>query len=209
MRDAGNADTLTKPVPAQALRAALLRHLAGKAGTGVEVSVPRDTGAKRPRILVVEDNPVNQMVAVGLLDALGYETETAEDGQEALEVFDPERFDAVLMDVQMPRLDGYAATRALRARGDDRRVPVLAMTAAAVEGERERCLAAGMDDFLTKPVDPEALATTLATWLGEQPATGPGVGPAQVSPRLGITGRVLGKRPRRTRQRGAPGGDTP
>ncbi len=165
VRDAGNADTLTKPVPAQALRSALLRHLAGKAETVVEVSVPRDTGAKRPRILVVEDNPVNQMVAVGLLDALGYETETAEDGQEALEVFDPERFDAVLMDVQMPRLDGYAATRALRARGDHRRVPVLAMTAAAVEGERERCLAAGMDDFLTKPVDPEALATTLAAWL--------------------------------------------
>ena len=73
------------------------------------------------------------------------------------------------MDVQMPRLDGYAATRAIRERGDVRRVPVLAMTAAAVEGERERCLAAGMDDFLTKPVDPEALGAALATWLSDEP----------------------------------------
>ena len=88
-------------------------------------------------------------------------------------MFDPERFDAVLMDVQMPRLDGYAATRAIRERGDERRVPVLAMTAAAIEGERERCLAAGMDDFLTKPVDPEALAAALATWLGTEPAPAP------------------------------------
>jgi CheY-like chemotaxis protein len=76
-------------------------------------------------------------------------------------------YDAVLMDVQMPRLDGYAATRAIRARGDRRRVPVLAMTAAAIEGERERCLAAGMDDFLTKPVDPAALGGVLDLWFGE------------------------------------------
>ena len=116
---------------------------------------------------MVEDNEVNQMVAVGLLDALGYDAETADDGVEAVEMFDPGRFDAVLMDVQMPRLDGYAATRAIRERGDARRVPVLAMTAAAVEGERERCLAAGMDDFLTKPVDPDALATAMRTWLGD------------------------------------------
>lgn len=121
---------------------------------------------RRRRILVVEDNPVNQMVAVGLLEAMGYETETADDGLAALKVFDPLRHDLILMDVQMPRMDGLAATRELRNRlGEGPRVPVVAMTAAAVPGERDRCLEAGMDDFLTKPVDPHALARTLASWL--------------------------------------------
>ena len=109
---------------------------------------------------------MNQMVAVGVLGALGYHATTADDGLLALEVLEREQFDAVLMDVQMPRMDGYAATRAIRERdGDGPRLPVIAMTAAAVEGERERCLAAGMDDFLTKPVDPGALTAVLATWL--------------------------------------------
>ncbi len=121
---------------------------------------------ERRRVLVVEDNPVNQMVAVGLLEALGYAAETADDGLAALKLYDPLRHDLILMDVQMPRMDGLAATREVRSRFDDGpRVPVIAMTAAAVPGERERCLEAGMDDFLTKPVDPEALARTLASWL--------------------------------------------
>jgi PAS domain S-box-containing protein len=120
----------------------------------------------RRRILVVEDNVVNQMVALGLLESLGYAAETAGDGLHALQALDAGDFDAVLMDVQMPRMDGYAATREIRARAQGaRRIPVIAMTAAAVEGERERCLAAGMDDFLTKPVDPAALAAVLTTWL--------------------------------------------
>ena len=167
VREGGIAETLTKPVSNQALRSALLEHVAGvesHVAATVDASV---STATRPNILVVEDNEVNQMVAVGLLDALGYDAETADDGIQAVEMFDPGRFDAVLMDVQMPRLDGYAATRAIRERGDARRVPVLAMTAAAIEGERERCLAAGMDDFLTKPVDPGALATAMRTWLGD------------------------------------------
>jgi CheY-like chemotaxis protein len=123
-------------------------------------------------VLVVEDNPVNQMVAVGVLAALGYRVTTADDGVLALEALQRERFDAVLMDVQMPRMDGYTATRAIREReGTGPRLPVIAMTAAAVEGERERCLAAGMDDFLTKPVDPGALTAVLATWLDGAPVT--------------------------------------
>ncbi len=121
---------------------------------------------ERRRVLVVEDNPVNQMVAVGLLEALGYAAETADDGLAALKLYDPLRHDLILMDLQMPRMDGLAATRELRSRLDGGpRVPVIAMTAAAVPGERERCLEAGMDDFLTKPVNPEALARTLASWL--------------------------------------------
>ena len=179
MRDGRHRRHADQAGPSQALRSALLRHLAGKAETAVAVSATaRRRRRARHRILVVEDNPVNQMVAVGLLDALGYDDRDRRRRREAVEVFDPERFDAVLMDVQMPRLDGYAATRAIRARGDHRRVPVLAMTAAAVEGERERCLAAGMDDFLTKPVDPEALATTLApgsTRAARSPGGRPGL----------------------------------
>ena len=133
-------------------------------------AMPTPADGRRRRVLVVEDNPVNQMVAVGLLEAIGYDAETADDGLAALKLYDPQRHDLILMDVQMPRMDGLAATRELRSRLDDRpHVPVVAMTAAAVPGERERCLEAGMDDFLTKPVDPEALARTLAAWLDPSP----------------------------------------
>ncbi len=126
------------------------------------------------RLLVVEDNPVNQLVAVGMLSALGFEADVAENGQEALDLFDPERHAVVLMDVQMPVLDGYAATRALRARYRGLRLPVVAMTAAAVDGERQRCADAGMDDFLTKPLDLETLGEALARCLvGREPGAAP------------------------------------
>ncbi|GCD90811.1 response regulator [Nocardioides sp. LS1] len=164
------ADCLNKPVLSGSLRTALLAHLAG---VGPRPSVPVaevEDSAKRHRVLVVEDNPVNQMVAVGLLEALGYHATTADDGLSAIDVLLEESFDVVLMDVQMPRMDGYAATRAIRERQDGGpRIPVVAMTAAAVEGERERCLAAGMDDFLTKPVDPSALAAVLQRWIETTP----------------------------------------
>ncbi|GAB6986327.1 hypothetical protein JCM10369A_28510 [Nocardioides pyridinolyticus] len=161
------AECLTKPVLAGDLRRSLLRHLAGVEPRELSEQLPAGDGPGR-RVLVVEDNPVNQLVAVGLLEAFGYRTETADDGLAALEVLRGADFDLVLMDVQMPRLDGYETTRAIRAAEEPgRRVPVIAMTAAAVEGERERCLAAGMDDFLTKPVDPAALAATLERWSGD------------------------------------------
>lgn len=121
---------------------------------------PPDKGS----VLVVEDNPVNQLVATGMLTALGYDVVTAEDGQRGVDAAARGGFVAVLMDVQMPVLDGYAATRAIRAAETGTRVPVIAMTAAAVEGIRERCLEAGMDDFLTKPIDVERLSTTLERW---------------------------------------------
>ncbi|GAA4693269.1 ATP-binding protein [Nocardioides nanhaiensis] len=120
------------------------------------------------QVLVVEDNAVNRIVARGLLESLGFAVELAEDGSEALAMLERGRYDVVLMDLQMPVLDGYAATRELRARERDRgsrRLPVVAMTAAAVTGERERCLAAGMDDFLTKPVALATLAGVLARWV--------------------------------------------
>jgi PAS domain S-box-containing protein len=128
----------------------------------VEPAVP----ATALRVLVVEDNSVNQLVATGMLSALGHAADTADDGLAALEALARTSYDLVLMDVQMPRMDGYEATRALRAReSDDDRTLVIAMTANAVAGERERCLEAGMDDFLTKPVDLDELNRTLARWF--------------------------------------------
>jgi len=168
LRAARIVDCLTKPVLAADLRRALLWHLAGVEPQPLAEDVAVNGVGSAHRVLVVEDNPVNQLVAVGLLEALGYVAQTADDGVSALEVLAHDDFDLVLMDVQMPRMDGYDATRAIRERESDRaRVPVIAMTAAAVEGERDRCLAAGMDDFLTKPVDPGSLAALLDLWLGE------------------------------------------
>ncbi|WP_395696457.1 response regulator [Nocardioides sp.] len=177
LEDAGIVECLTKPVLAVDLRRTLLRWLAGvEPRQAVDAFAPGELTATR-RVLVVEDNPVNQLVAVGLLEALGYQARTAEDGAVAVESVGKDDYDLVLMDVQMPRMDGYAATRAIRAsEPDGRRVPVIAMTAAAVEGERERCLAAGMDDFLTKPVAPAALAAVLERWIDGEPASPPRAG---------------------------------
>ncbi len=117
-------------------------------------------------MLVAEDNPTNQAVAVRWLERLGFEAEVASDGEAALEALAGRRFAAVLMDCQMPRLDGYEATRELRRReGDERRTPVIAMTAHAMKGNRERCLEAGMDDYLAKPVRPDTLRVTLERWV--------------------------------------------
>ncbi|PUA80462.1 ATP-binding protein [Nocardioides currus] len=134
------------------------------------------------RVLVVEDNEVNQMVARGFLHSLGHSVETASDGLAAVALLGRDSFDLVLMDVQMPRLDGYATTRRIRsAEPAGSRIPIVAMTANAVAGERERCLSAGMDDFLTKPVDREDLARVLASWVGDKP---PAVAPATRPPVL-------------------------
>lgn len=173
LTDAGIATCLAKPVVAAELRTALLDRLAGQ--TPESLREPPAAADDRVRhVLVVEDNPVNQQVATGLLAANGYESTTADDGSVAVREAATGRFDLILMDVQMPHMDGYAATRAIRAAeresGAGARVPIVAMTAAAVEGERERCFDAGMDDFLTKPVDPSALATVLARWLGDRAA---------------------------------------
>jgi CheY-like chemotaxis protein len=162
--DAGVDRALSKPVLSSVLRAALL-DVFGVVDESAETDAADDERPSRGRILVVEDNPINQMVATGLLEALGYHAETAEDGLVALDAVRRGGFDAVLMDVQMPRMDGYTATRTLRSEETGTRLPIIAMTAAAVEGEWERCRAAGMDDFLTKPVDASRLTETLERWL--------------------------------------------
>ena len=119
------------------------------------------------RVLLVEDNPVNRLVAQRILDTFGVEVLTADNGKQALGLLKHELFDAVLMDCQMPVLDGYSATRQWRDRellSGQQRLPIIAMTANAMAGDRQRCLEAGMDDYLSKPVDPAGLAKCLGRW---------------------------------------------
>ena len=118
------------------------------------------------RVLVAEDNPVNALLAKSLLRREGCTVELAGTGDEALLALQRSRYDLVLMDMRMPGLDGPAATRALRARGDE--TPVIAVTANAFDEDRRACLEAGMNDFLTKPVDPAALRAALARWTNRE-----------------------------------------
>ncbi|HZL55200.1 MAG TPA: ATP-binding protein, partial [Solirubrobacteraceae bacterium] len=127
---------------------------------------PRALEGARPIVLVVEDSPVNRVVAIGVLERCGYLGHAVNDGREALDALSSRRYDAVLMDCQMPEIDGYEATRELRRREDgSRHTPVIAMTAHAMNGDRERCLEAGMDDYITKPVRAQALAEALSRWI--------------------------------------------
>ncbi|MEL1265461.1 ATP-binding protein [Pseudoxanthomonas putridarboris] len=126
----------------------------------------------RPRLLLVEDNPVNLLVAQKLLSALGFQCETAANGDIALKRMQVENFDLILMDCQMPVLDGYAATRRWREHelqhSPAQRLPIIAMTANAMAGDRQRCLDAGMDDYLAKPVSRDQLESCLHRWLPDR-----------------------------------------
>jgi CheY-like chemotaxis protein len=115
-------------------------------------------------VLVVEDNAINQLVIRGMLLKLGYRVRTADSGNEALECLQRERIDAVLLDCQMPVMDGFATCRALRQLPACAELPVLAITAHSQSGDRERCLAAGMSDYLAKPVKFDELRVLLHDW---------------------------------------------
>jgi PAS domain S-box-containing protein len=153
-----------------------LKTLLRPAGPGPGLAPLRDgTG---PRVLVVDDHPVNREVLVRQLGLLGVDCDTADDGIEALAAWAPGRYAAVLADIHMPRMDGHELTRRIRA-GEPAggvRTPVVAVTANALKGEEERCLAAGMDAYIAKPVNIERLRTTLERWLPIQ--GGPDAGPS-------------------------------
>jgi CheY-like chemotaxis protein len=123
-------------------------------------------GRSRPHVLVVDDNTVNQRLAVLMLERLGYRVDVASDGLEAVEAIDRTDYAAVLMDCQMPGMDGYEATREARRRLGGRRLPIIAMTASVMKEDQERCAAAGMDDFFSKPATLEGLAGLLEHWIG-------------------------------------------
>lgn len=171
IRDAGFSGWLTKPARQADLYRSVASALSGRpppapaapAGTSPEPRFSVDR-----RVLVVEDNPVNRLVALGMLQKFGVHAEVADSGAAALEALGRDRYDLVLMDVQMPGMDGFETTRRIRDAASgvrDRRVRIVAMTAHALRGDRERCLAAGMDDYLPKPVSRQALANVLVKWL--------------------------------------------
>jgi two-component system sensor histidine kinase/response regulator len=138
---------------------------APQSGSSPAASVARAVG---PRILVVEDNPVNREVAVGMLESLGCAADAVENGWLAIQAISTAAYDAVLMDCYMPVMDGMTATGEIRWREQTlgaARVPIIALTANALEGDRDRCLAVGMDDFLSKPFTQQQLATLLRRWL--------------------------------------------
>jgi PAS domain S-box-containing protein len=123
------------------------------------------------RVLVVEDNEINQQVAKELLEGFGLTVELAQNGREAVDILakEKERFEAVLMDLQMPEMDGYEATRIIRREINKETLPVIAMTAHALQSEIQRCLDVGMNDYVTKPVDPDRLKAVLGRWLKQRP----------------------------------------
>jgi CheY-like chemotaxis protein len=119
-----------------------------------------------PVVLVAEDSPINQALAVRMLELCGCRADVACTGVEALEMLAARRYDAVLMDCQMPEMDGYAATLELRRRERGaEHTPIIALTAQAADGDRERCLESGMDDYLSKPVGLDLLIQTVRRWL--------------------------------------------
>ncbi|NJD88636.1 MAG: response regulator [Betaproteobacteria bacterium] len=177
-RQCGACACLGKPVRRDEMRQVIVEAMfpasaARPAGPAVAASKPQLVG----RVLLAEDNPVNQAVAVGMLESLGLAVDLAANGLEAVDRFAHGRYDAILVDCQMPEVDGYAATSEIRRReqATNHRVPIVALTANALEGDREVCIAAGMDDYVAKPFSREQLLAVLSRWL---PAPGAAPAPA-------------------------------
>ena len=163
-REAGIAGYLTKPVRQTDLGECLTRVLARQGA--VEPARPATADRSLVRILVAEDNAVNQKVARLTLERLGYQVRVVSNGLQALDALEREPIDVILMDCQMPEMDGFEATSEIRRReGTWAHHPIIAMTASAMQGDRERCFVVGMDDYIAKPVQPAALDRVLQRWL--------------------------------------------
>jgi PAS domain S-box-containing protein len=202
MEAIGFAAYLVKPVRQSDLFDCLSAVLAGRALADAVLAEPThlpgvpeaidELSRSGMRILLAEDNITNREVALGILKKLGLRADAVTNGAEAIRALEMLPYDLVLMDVQMPHIDGLEATRQIRDAGSavkDHRIPIIAMTAHALQGDRERCLEAGMDDYVTKPVSPRALAEALGRWLPRvgaapgtvpDPAARPAAGPAAV-----------------------------
>jgi len=174
----GFAGYLTRPVRQAALYECLwmvLQREPAAAAARQKPLVTRHTIAEhhhqqRLRILLAEDNMVNQKLAQMMLEKLGYSVDVVANGKEVLEALHHVPYSLVLMDCQMPEMDGYIATAEVRRReGSQRHIPIIAMTAHAMQGDREQCLAAGMDDYVAKPINVSALQAVLARWLAPTP----------------------------------------
>ena len=162
---------LTKPAGTEELREALVRVIGGPRATNAVPLVTQHVireQARRLRVLLAEDNRVNQQLARRLLEKQGHEVVVAVNGREALERWREGRFDLIVMDVQMPEMDGFEATAAIRSceAGAGGHVPILAMTAHAMQGDRDRCLTAGMDGYVSKPISPDELAASIHALTG-------------------------------------------
>jgi len=178
-RQAGVEAYLTKPVSQKELQRAILRTLApgvlaehrSDTDNGSSDKVARKSG-RGVRILLAEDNLVNQKVVIRLLERENYEISVAGTGRQALAALERDRFHLVLMDVQMPEMDGFEAAAAIRARErvTNQHIPIVAMTAHAMTGDRERCLAAGMDGYIAKPVHKLELLTAVERFTATEPS---------------------------------------
>jgi signal transduction histidine kinase/CheY-like chemotaxis protein len=176
-REAGISAYLTKPVRQSQFFECLATVLGATGAPEAPAPPPpgpltsgnsqaEDSGRIGPPVLVAEDNVVNQKLAVRLLEKLGYRVDVAANGNEAVAALERIPYALVFMDIQMPDMDGYAATAEIRRReGASRHTPIIAMTANALEGDEAKCLSAGMDDYLSKPVQPAALKAILERWL--------------------------------------------
>ena len=120
----------------------------------------------RHRVLVVEDNRDNMTLIVDVLQSLDYDVIQAEDGEEAVELAETERPDLILMDLSLPKMDGWEASRTIKSKTELNQIPIIALTAHAMVGDRERALEAGCDDYMTKPINMKGLANKLAKYLG-------------------------------------------
>ena len=171
LKAAGVEACLVKPAKQSRLYDCLAGMICGESAEPGAETVEKSTttpGARKARVLLAEDNPVNQMVALGQLAKLGYDADAVANGAEVLKALEKKSYDIILMDCQMPEMDGYEATRRIRAKGRDGgfvQPRIIAMTANAMKGDSGKCIEAGMDDYISKPVKLEAFAAVLARGL--------------------------------------------